>query len=145
MRAGQLGRLVEEEGFQELGPLTSPASPEPPVLPPVALALPQSSWPSSLPITAAWMAACRQMLTPCTLAIGRSARMAPPVLPPVGSPLPSVMRVPSSPIAATGAEVRGVAFSLSSARIEWSVADLPVLPPVVPPFALFSFERPCRS
>ena len=39
MRAGQLGRQMEE-GFQELGPLTLPTSPEPPVLPPVALALP---------------------------------------------------------------------------------------------------------
>jgi hypothetical protein len=40
MRAGQLGRQMEEEGFQELGPFTLPTSPEPPVLPPVALALP---------------------------------------------------------------------------------------------------------
>ena len=145
MRAGQLGRQIEEEGFQELGPLASPASPEPPVLPPVAPPLRLFSWPSSLPITAAWMSACPQMLTPCTLAIGRSARMAPPVLPPVGSPLPSVIGVPSSPIAATGAEVRGVAFTLSSSRIEWSASEPPVLPPVVPPLALFSSERPRRS
>jgi hypothetical protein len=91
------------------------------------------------------MSVCRQMLTPCTLAIDRSAQMAPPVLPPVGSPLPSVIGVPLSLIAAIRAEVRGVAFTLSSARIEWSASEPPVLPPVVPPLALFSSERPFRS